>query len=347
MKSDTLSDVLRALRLRGAVFYHLRLPDEWAVEAPPMHEIAGVLFPRAEHVMEYHVMAEGRGWASVAGLPPVRLSAGDVVLLPHGDAHVLSSDPGLRPARIDPEWVLATRDAPKPIPIVFHSQVEFSWGTAGADGGNRVICGFLSCDRLPFTPLLAALPRMLHLPGSGAAGSAPATRQLIHAATLAARQGDPGAAALLERASETMFIDALLRYLDSLPERSPGWLAALRDPCIGRALVLIHGSPARPWSLDDLAQAAGLSRSVFCARFLRLTGQPPMQYLGRWRMEAAAGLLRDSRAPVASVAQDVGYDSEAAFARAFKRMVGTSPARWRRQQQDGGTPAARPVARAL
>lgn len=198
----------------------------------------------------------------------------------------------------------------------------------GGGGPNRVTCGFLSCDCLPFNPLLASLPRLLHLPGSAMGRDA----QLIQAAVKAAEQGAPGAAALLERASETMFIDALLRYLDTLPARSGGWLAGLRDRQIGRALALMHQSPARPWSLDDLAQAAGLSRSVFCARFLQLTQQPPMQYLAQCRMEAAAGLLRNSRATVASVAQDVGYDSQAAFARAFKRTVGVSPARWRRRQ---------------
>jgi len=327
MKRDILSDVLRSLHLRGAVFYQLSLPEDWAIEAPPMAEVGSLLFPDAEHVMEYHIMGEGSGWAMVGGQAPVRLGAGDVLILPHGDAHVLSSNPELRPTRIDPSWIVATRDAPKPIPIVFHSQYEFTWGVPASGGRNRVTCGFLSCDRLPFNPLLASLPRLLHLPGPAMRRDA----QMIQAAVQAAEQDAPGAAALLERASETMFIDAVLRYLDSLPERRGGWLAGLRDRQIGRALALIHQSPARPWSVDDLAQAAGLSRSVFCARFLQLTGQPPMQYLAQWRMEAAAGLLRDSRATVASVAQDVGYDSQAAFARAFKRAVGTSPARWRQQ----------------
>jgi len=268
MKRDILSDVLRALHLRGAVFYQVNLPEDWAIEAPPMHEVASLLFPDVEHVMEYHVMAEGGGWAMLGGQAPVRLGTGDVVILPHGDAHVLSSNPALRPTRIDPAWMLATRDAPKPVPIVFHGQAEFTWGVPAEGGRNRVICGFLSCDRTPFHPLLASLPRLLHLPGSAVRRDA----QMIQAAVQAAEQDAPGAAALLERASETMFIDALLRYLDSLPERGSGWLAGLRDRRIGRALALIHQSPARPWSVDDLAQAAGLSRSVFCARFLDLTG---------------------------------------------------------------------------
>ena len=326
METDTLSDVLRSVRLRGAVFYQISFPAVWAVEAPPMRELRRVLFPEAEHVMEYHVLTKGDGWACVSGLSPVRLRPGDVVILPHGDGHVLSNDRSLQPTRIDPDWVAATRDAPKPIPIVFHSQYEITWGEPAMEPVNGVTCGFLSCDRHPFNPLLGALPRLLHLPASGASA-----RTDLAALAACAEQNQPGAAALLERASETMFIDALRRYLEHLPPGSTGWLAGLRDPQLGRALALIHRTPARPWTIDDLARAAGLSRSVFCARFLRLLGQPPMQYLARWRMEAAAGLLRDSRAPVASVALDVGYESEAAFARAFKREVGTSPARWRRE----------------
>jgi AraC-like DNA-binding protein len=331
MQTDTLSDVLRSVRLRGAVFYQIGFPAAWAVEAPPMRELGRLLFPDAEHVMEYHVLVKGAGWATVAGLAPVRLHAGDVVILPHGDGHVLSSDPAEQPARIDPTWVAATRDAPKPIPILFRSQYEFTWGEHAAPADTELVCGFLSCDRHPFNPLLDALPRLLHLPASSG-NSAPTE---LGALALRAERGLPGAAALLERASETMFIDALRRYLERLPAGSTGWLAGLRDPQVGRALALIHRSPARPWTIDDLARAAGLSRSVFCVRFLRLLGQPPMQYLARWRMEAAAGLLRGGRAPVASVALEVGYESEAAFARAFKREVGTSPARWRRMQHAG------------
>ena len=330
MQTDTLSDVLRSVRLRGAVFYQIGLPAAWAVEAPPMQELGRLLFPDAEHVMEYHVLAKGAGWATLTGMAPVPLRAGDVIILPHGDGHVLSSDPQQRPARIDPEWVKATRNAPKPIPVVFHSQYEFTWGEHAAPADNELVCGFLSCDRHPFNPLLDALPRLLHLPACGAGAHAD-----IGALALRADRGLPGAAALLERASETMFIEALQRYLESMPAGSTGWLAGLRDPQVGRALALIHRAPARPWTLDDLARAASLSRSVFCARFLRLLGQPPMQYLARWRMEAAAGLLRGSKSPVVSVALEVGYESEAAFARAFKREVGTSPARWRRMQQGG------------
>ncbi|MDB5792280.1 MAG: AraC family transcriptional regulator [Massilia sp.] len=169
-----------------------------------MRELGRLLFPDAEHVMEYHVLAKGAGWARVAGLAPVPLRAGDVVILPHGDGHVLSSDPEQQPTRIDPDWVAATRHAPKPIPVVFHSQYEFTWGDHAAPADNELVCGFLSCDRHPFAPLLDALPRLLHLPACSGSSA--------HA--------EIGALAL--RASETMFIDALRRYLEHLPANSTG-----------------------------------------------------------------------------------------------------------------------------
>ena len=332
MMTDPLSDVLRSVRLRGVVFYQLSLPGQWAVEAPPMADMAGLLFPGAEHVMEYHVMTRGSGWAVVAGQAPVRLAAGDVVILPHGDGHVMSSAPELRPAPVDPEWVFATRNNPKPIPIVFHTQYEFSTGT-DSNAPNLLTCGFLRSDHRPFKPLLAALPRLLHLPAP--ADGSGWSSELIRQALLATDASQPGAVAVLERMSEMMFVDAVRRYLERLPEGSTGWLAGLRDHQVGRALALLHADPARPWTADKLASAVAMSRSVFCARFQRLLGQPPMQYLMHWRMETAATLLRESRAPVASVALDVGYESEAAFARAFKRLVGTPPARWRRLQNAG------------
>ena len=146
----------------------------------------------------------------------------------------------------------------------------------------------------------------------------------------------PGAEAVLERMSEMMFVDAVRRYVDTLPEESSGWLAALRDRHVGRALALLHGEPARDWTVEALAGEVSLSRSALYDRFVQLVGRPPIQYLTQWRMQIAAGLLRETSAPVASVALEVGYDSEAAFARAFKRLTGTPPAAWRREQRPRG-----------
>ncbi len=329
MTIDTLSEVLRSVRLRGAVFYYLGFGHEWAVEAPPAKEIAGAVIPGAEHVMEYHVITKGSGWAAVVGEPPVRLESGDIAMFPHGDAHVLSSAPGIRPTPMDPEWVYATRDDPKPIPIVFHTLTQFSYGEPVPESPTNVACGFLGCDLRPFNPLIATLPRLLHLP---AAGDGAWISQVMRQAVDASQNKRPGGDAVLERISEMMFVDAVRRYVERLPDSSTGWLAGVRDRHVGRALTLIHENPARAWTIDALADEIALSRSAFYERFVRLIGQPPMQYLTQWRMQAAANLLRHSHAPVASIALDVGYESEAAFARAFKRLVGTPPASWRRIQ---------------
>lgn len=329
MTTDTLSDVLRSIRLRGAVFYCLSYGNEWAVEAPPAKNIAGSVIPGAEHVMEYHVILKGSGWAAITGESPVRLEQGDIVMFPHGDGHVLSSAPGMESMRLDPEWVRATRDNPKPIPIVFHTPHEFTYGAAAPQSPTNLACGFLGCDLRPFNPLIAALPRMLHLP---AAGDGAWISEVMQRAVSASQNKRPGSEAVLERISEMMFVDAVRRHVERLPAESTGWLAGLSDRAVGRALALIHGDPARAWTVELLADEIALSRSAFYERFTRLIGQPPMQYLTQWRMQVAANLLRSSRAPVASIALDAGYESEAAFTRAFKRELGAPPAAWRRAQ---------------
>ena len=329
MTTDTLSDVLRSVHLRGAVFYYLSYGHEWAAEAPPAKEFAGTVIPGAEHVMEYHVITKGSGWAAIVGESPVRLETGDIVMFPHGDAHVMSSAPGMRPPAFDLEWAYATRNDPKPISMIYRTLTEFSYGAPAPDAVTNVACGFLGCDLRPFNPLIAALPRLLHLP---AADDSAWVGQVMRQAVDASQNKRPGGDAVLERISEMMFVDAVRRHVERLPEESTGWLAGLRDRAVGRALALMHGQPARGWTVDALSSEVALSRSALYDRFVRLIGQPPMQYLAQWRMQVAANLLRQSRATVASIALDVGYDSEAAFARAFKRQVGMPPAAWRRSQ---------------
>jgi transcriptional regulator GlxA family with amidase domain len=177
--------------------------------------------------------------------------------------------------------------------------------------------------------LIAALPRLLHIP---AASDGAWISEVIRQAVSASQSRRPGGEAVLERISEMMFVDAVRRHVERLPEESTGWLAGLRDRHVGHALALIHEHPARAWTIDALADEIALSRSAFYDRFLKLIGQPPAQYLTQWRMQVAANLLRQSRAPVASIALEVGYESEASFTRAFKRQVGTPPAAWRRSQ---------------
>jgi transcriptional regulator GlxA family with amidase domain len=172
------------------------------------------------------------------------------------------------------------------------------------------VCGFLGCDLRPFNPLIATLPRLLHLPANGdGAWVAQVMQQAVNASQLKR----PGSEAVLERMSEMMFVDAVRRYVDALPDQSTGWLAGLRDRHVGRALALLHGEPARDWKIEALADAVALSRSALYDRFVRFIGQPPMQYLAQWRMQVASNLLRQSHAPVASIALDVGYDRKPHF----------------------------------
>ena len=330
MSRDTLSDLLRSVRLRGAVFYHVSYCGEWSAEASSAKEIAAAVLPGCEHVMEYHMIAKGSGWAAVSGLPPVRLSAGDVIMFPQGDRHVISSAPDLEPERREPAWVFATRNDPKPMPVAVRHGVTTAGVQVPVEEAETVlVCGFLGCDLRPFNPLVAALPRILHLPGSRAGNW---VARVIDQAVAESNERRPGGDAVLERLAEMMFVDSARRYLDSLSETTTGWLAGLRDRFVGKALALMHERPDQSWSVDDLAREVGLSRSSLHERFVQYVGQPPMQYLANWRIQVGAQLLRQSNRNVATIALEVGYESEAAFSRAFKRMVGSPPAAWRRAQ---------------
>ena len=276
------------------------------------------------------MIAKGNGWAAVSGLAPVEFAAGDIVMFPHGDRHVLSSAPDVVPVLQSAEWVYARRNDPKPLVVAFHQGVvEEGARLRIEDADAIVVCGFLGCDLRPFNPLVAGLPRILHLPAARAGGW---VAQVINQAVVESNDRRPGGDDVLERLSEMMFVDAARRYLDSLPEDATGWLAGLRDRFVGKALTLMHERPDHGWSVDDLAHEVGLSRSALHERFLQYLGQPPMQYLTNWRIQLGARLLRESNRNVATIALDVGYDSEAAFSRAFKRMVGTPPATWRKAQ---------------
>ena len=326
MNRDTLSDLLRSVRLRGAAFYYVSFRGPWSAGASAAREIAHLVMPGCDHVMEYHMIAKGDGWAAVDGLPPLRLQAGDVVLFPQGDRHALSSAPGVKASDQRPELLLAQGN-PLPVPISFQEGIVGAGALPIESADAVVVCGFLGCDLRPFNPLISALPRILHLPASRAGAW---VAHAIHQAVIESTERRPGGNAVLERLSEVMFVDAARRYLDGLPEDSVGWLAGLRDRYVGKALALMHERPEFQWSLDDLARRVGLSRSALHERFVRYIDQAPMQYLANWRMQLGARLLRESSRVVAQIALEVGYDSEAAFARAFKRTVGMPPAAWRR-----------------
>ena len=326
---DPLSDVLRSVHMRGAIFYWVSCRGDWVATTPPSPDLAHALCPGAEHVIAYHWFARGSGWVAVDGAPPQRLSGGDVVIFPRGDAHVLSSAPGLRSREEDGTWRVTTRADAKPILVALHDGVcEPSAEIPVEDADAVFVCGFISCDRKPFNPLIDALPAIMHM---GAQRVGPWVGPMLEQAVAESRRRRPGSEAVLERVSEMVFVDAARRYLESLPEgEGTGWFAALRDRFVGRAIALMHDRPADPWTVDELGRHVGLSRSALHERFVAFVGQPPMQYLANWRMQLGSNLLRDGNDTVAAIAQQVGYETEAAFSRAFKRATGQPPAAWRR-----------------
>jgi len=309
---DPLSDLLRVVRLDGAYFYAIEAAEPWSVETVPARELSPRIMPEAEHLISYHILTQGRCYGGLIGEDQVELAPGDVIVFPHGDPHVMSSGRGLR---MGPDVLTRTPDR-YPHTVILGDQ---------GPRATSLVCGFLGCDRRPFNPLLAALPRRTHMRGMSHTWQSGYTRQL----TEESRLGRAGADTVLTRLAELMFIEVLRRYLDKLPRGQTGWLAGLRDDVVGRVLTLLHGRPGHPWTLAELAREASSSRSNLAKRFTLLVGQPPMQYLAQWRMQVAANLLTQSGAKVAAIGAEVGYDSEAAFSRAFKKATGLAPGAWR------------------
>jgi AraC-like DNA-binding protein len=328
--ADPLSAVLRAVRLRGAVFFLVDASPPWVTEAPSGDVLAPHLMPGVQHLIEYHVVKRGKCFGGLIGGPSIELSAGDVIVFPHGDRHVMSSAPDLRPPK-----------GPDPYPSPPHPQLPFLL-RLGGEGEERcgVVCGFLGCDARPFNPLLANLPRVLHVSGRADAGDG-RLRQFVELAIAESQSKRVGGESILARLSELMFVEVVRRHLESLPSDGTGWLAGLRDPTVGRALARLHERPAVAWTVEGLAKGLGTSRSALAERFTHYVGQAPMQYLARWRMQIAAGLLAGGGRKVSAVALEVGYDSEAAFSRAFKKLVGVAPGSWARQR--AGTSAVTPA----
>ena len=336
LSRDTLSDVLRAVRLQGAVFYYVDGSAPWVVEAPPAQDLIPAIMPGAEHLIEFHAVAEGSCWAAIVGEPAVQLRERDVILFPQGDPHVMSSAPGMRSTRTAKEFLFVPSPPQLPSAISLRG-AEVT--TARLDGGGRdratIVCGFLGLDARPFNPLLAALPRVLHVSGA-TLGLDSWVASFLRAAVVESNQRRPGGEAVLERMSEMLFVEVLRRYADALPAEQAGWLAGMRDPSVGRVLGLLHEKPDAPWTLERLADDAAMSRSTLHERFVHFIGQPPMQYLAQWRMQVAARRLRDTKAKLLEVALGVGYESEAAFSRAFKRSVGVAPGAWRAGHRPDG-----------
>jgi AraC-like DNA-binding protein len=315
---DTLSDVLRVVRLTGAVYFTIDATAPWVTETPPGPEIAPFVGGGVEHVIDYHIVTAGSCWGGVVGEPPIRLAAGDVIVFPHGDPHVMSSAPGMRGER-RPDVIQAASQAPVPVSMSLQG---------GGPEGAQLICGYLGCDARPFNPVVANLPRTIHVPGSAVEDST--LRRLLDLALAESTAPKAGSVGVLARISELLFVEVVRYHANSLAPEGAGWFAGLRDDGVSRALQRLHQRPAHPWSLEELAKEVGVSRSVLAERFSQFVGVPPIQYLAQWRIQLAASLLRTSQASLAEIADQVGYGSEAALSRAFKRQVGVAPAPYRR-----------------
>lgn len=324
--NDPLSDVLRTVKLTGALFFLVDATSPWCVDVPRAGTFSRILLPRARHIISYHIVVRGTGIACIPGLDPVPISAGDVIVFPHGDPYVMQSGPGVAPEFDEAGTLQFFRDmAAGNLPFVVEEG-------GGGDPPAQFVCGFLGCDAHPFNPLLATLPRLLQV---RRCDGDDLLDRLIDVTLAEAQTSRAGGACVRLGLSELMFIEVIRRHLQTLPAAASGWLSGLADPAVGRALALLHRRPAHDWALDELAREVGVSRSVLADRFAQLVGCAPMQYLARWRMQIAAGLLRDSESKVAAVALEVGYASEAAFSRTFKRIAGVSPSQWRKHAARG------------
>ncbi len=306
MPIDVLSDILRSVHLKGGVYFRCDFSAPWGMEIKPT--------PAAE----FHLITRGQCWLRVASRRnPIPLHSGDIVVFPHGDAHALLDAPGRE--AVPAEKIVANQNLDSYGPVVY--------GGDGLPAG--ILCGYFEFDRTAKHPLIAALPPLIHIRGTDAQDFAwlQAAVSFISHET---REPRPGADAVVNRLAEILFIQVLRAYIEQA-DIPLGILAAIADRQIGAALAHMHSAPEKPWSVASLGRQAALSRSAFAARFTRLAGQPPMEYLASLRMEKARQLLQENSLSTAAVAERVGYRSEAAFSKAFKKMVGTSPGAFRRR----------------
>jgi AraC-like DNA-binding protein len=325
MAADALSDVLKTVRLTGATFFDVVAAAPWVAESPPREMILPKILPGAEHLIAYHVITEGRCFANIIGEEPIAIEAGEVIVFTRSDPHILSSSPGMRADRVAPDALDAAAAGQLPFFINYGGEGPVS---------AKFVCGYLACDAQPFNPLLDNLPPVIKVRGNQG-DDANWLSQFIRVAALESANKRAGGESVLAKLSELMFIEVIRRHLEALPPEQAGWLAGLRDPFVGKTLSLMHAKPAWNWTIEELAKDVGLSRSVLAERFADLVGMPPMYYLTKWRMQIASGLLSDGNTNIATVAAEIGYGSEAAFSRAFKKVVGSPPSEWREQRVTG------------
>lgn len=327
---DALSEALNAVRMTGAIFFNAEFSAPWGFEAAGGHALPS-LAPGCGRLVPYHLVIEGEATVRLGNEDRVTLGAGDIVVVPHADAHTVSN--GSPSTLLDSGLLLAGFLAG-----------DLTLMRRGGPGKlTRFVCGFFACERHAERLFLAGLPSTIKMNVRGDPAGAWLENSIRHLVSEAG-SGRPGRMALLSKMAEALFIETLRRYMEQLPPAQCGWLAAARDPVVGAVLALLHRQPCHPWTATELAQRAGASRSVINERFARYLGEPPHAYLARWRLQLAARLLETTPRTIVQIAGEVGYESEAAFNRAFKRDFGLPPAQYRRTlaraEGDSATPPA-------
>jgi AraC-like DNA-binding protein len=316
---DVLSEVLKTVKLDGAVFFNGEFSSPWCTRQPDACAMASYLSASSKHVIIYHLVIEGRGYAQVEhNGRSIPLEAGDIIIVPHGDAHLMGNGPPVTP--IDSAAQLRQ--------ILADGRMLSQFGGGGEL--TRLVCGYLTCDPQLSEVFLAGLPPIVkvHIRDN------PSGRWLedtLRYAVDHAENSGPGGVAVIAKLSEVLFVETVRQYVTQLPQTQTGWLAGIRDPDVGKALALLHKQPSHAWTIASLANEVGMSRSVLAERFRHYLSDTPMGYLTRWRLQLAAQELTSTSKSVAEVASEVGYESEPSFNRAFKREFGVPPARFRTQ----------------
>jgi len=328
---DAFSEILSGVKLNGAVFFTAEFSAPWGLSAPASSMTAATLGLPAAHLVLYHLVVDGEAIVELADGQSTSLGPGDVVVFPHGDPHHISS--GKDAIRPFPNYGISAKMKARDLTPLH----------AGGGGAvSRFVCGYMTCDPYLSRPILNGLPPVFTVNIRTDRAGHWLENSILHLVEEAG-SGRVGSEAMLAKLSEALFVDTLRRYVAGLPDRQTGWLAGTRDPIVGKSLGLLHGRAAHPWTIADLADEVGISRSALVERFTRYLSEPPMTYLTRWRLQLAARSLEKTSRGVAEIAADVGYESEAAFNRAFKREFGIPPGRYR---SDHKTPSAQKRAHA-
>jgi AraC-like DNA-binding protein len=314
---DAFSQILSGIQLSGAVFFRAEFSEPWGLSTPSAKVMAAIAGVGAEHlVVLYHLVIDGGAVIELLDGQRTELNPGDIVVFPHGDPHHMSCGAGARPF---PNYGISDKIKVR----------DLSPLRAGGGGGtSRFVCGYMTCDPRLSRPILSGLPPVFKVNIRTDPSGLWLENSILHLVEEAA-SGRIGSDAMLAKLSEALFVDTLRRYVASLPEQQTGWLTGVRDPIVGKSLALLHGRIAHPWTIENLADEVGISRSALVKRFTRYLAEPPMTYLTRWRLQVAARSLERTALGVAEIAAEVGYESEAAFNRAFKRDFGKPPGRYR------------------